>query len=231
MNRSALLLLVAVSALSARTGFAAARDVQIVDIDFELEVVELFNFGTGNEDLSGWRFCSHDDNEIRRYSSSTGLDGVMIGPNEPLFIHFANDAPADPDHINLPAGNFALPLDRGPYALGLYFSPVVFSDGNTIADHVQWSIDGVDNTSADERSDEAEAGGVWTDQSLWAITNVDTAALTLKESAEGLVLHGPDDYAAVPEPASSLSLLAGAGLVVALPRRRGARITGTCTGT
>lgn len=217
MNRFALLsVLVAVSALSARAGFAAARDVQIVDVDFELEIVEVFNFGTTSEDLSGWRFCSHDDNEIRRYSSSTGLNGVLIGPSEPLFIHFANDAPAEPGHINLPTGNFALPLDRGPYALGLYFSPVTFSNGNTIADHVQWSIDGVDNASADERSDEAEAGGVWTDQSLWAVTSIDTVALTLKESAEGLVLHGPDDYVAVPEPSKHMLLAAGIVFLVGL---------------
>jgi hypothetical protein len=224
MNRCALLsALVAASALSARTGFAAARDVKIVDVNFELEVVELFNFGTTSEDLSGWRFCSHDDNEIRRYSSSTGLNGVLVGANEPLFIHFANDAPADPDHINLPSGNFAVPLDRGPYALGLYFSPVTFSNGNTIADYVQWSIDGVDDTSADERSDEAEAGGVWTDQSLWAITKADTVALTLKGSAEGLVLHDPDDYVAVPEPSEHLLLAAGIVFLLGLRSIRTAR--------
>jgi hypothetical protein len=197
-------------------GSAAARDVQIVDIDFELEVVEVFNFGVSSEDLSGWRFCSHDENEIRRYSSLTGLNGVVVGPDQSLFIHFANDAPAEPGHVNLPSGAFALPLDRGPYALGLYFSPVVFTDGNTIADHVQWSIDGVDNTSADERSDEAEAGGVWTDQSLWAVTHADTLALTLRESAEGLVLHGPDDYIAVPEPSASVLLAAGVACLVGL---------------
>ena len=60
VNRIALLfVLVAVSVLPARAALAAARDVQVVEINFELEVVELFNFGTNYEDLSGWRLCTH----------------------------------------------------------------------------------------------------------------------------------------------------------------------------
>lgn len=222
MNRFALLsVLVAVSALSTRAGLAAARDVQIVDIDFESEVVELFNFGTTSEDLSDWRFCSHDDNEIRRYSSTTGLSGVVLGANESLFIHYANNAPAEPGHINRPSGNFALPLDRGPYALGLYFDPVNFSNGNTIADYVQWSVDGVDNATADERSDEAEAGGVWTDQTTWVVTANDSEFITLRAESEGMILHGPADYIAVPEPSCWLLLAAGLGCLVVLYRVRG----------
>jgi hypothetical protein len=203
---------------------AAPRDVQIVEIDFEAEVVELHNFGAAPQSLDGWQFCSHDENEVRRYSSSLGLNGVELDAGSSLFIHFANDAPAEAGHQNRPSGFFALPLDRGPYALGLYFPPVNFFNGNTIADHLQWSIDGVDNTVADERSDEAQSGNVWTNQSLWAVTDLDTVSLRLEESSEGLVLHGPEDYQALPEPSPSTLLFAG--LVTTAARRRAQRRSG-----
>jgi len=204
---------------------AAPRDVQIVAIDFETEVVELHNFGATAQNLSGWQFCSHDENQTFQYSLRSGLNGVVVDAASSLFIHFANDAPAEAGHRNRPSGSFALPLDRGPYALGLYFSPVNFSNGNTIADHVQWSLDGVDNRSADERSDEAESGGVWTNQSLWAITDVDSVSLELAVSSEGLVLHGPEDYRALPEPSPSTLLFAG--LLTTAARRRARRRAGT----
>ena len=206
---------------SAHDAGAAARDVQIVGIDFETQVVELRNFGTQSESLSGWRFCTHDENEIRRYTSASGLNGVTIASQASLFVHFLDDAPAEAGRINRPGGLTAAPLDRGPYGLGLYVNSV-FGVGSNIADHVQWSVDGVDDTVADERSDEAQSGGVWTDQSAWAATADDSVALVLRAESEGAVLHGPDDYEALPEPAAAvLQGSALAGLTAWLRGRRG----------
>ena len=132
------------------------------------------------------------------YTSITGLNGVTLQSGQSLFFHFLNDAPADPDHINISSvGPVALPLDNGPYAMSLYFPPVSFINGNTMADHVQWSIGGVDNSTADERSDEAQAGGLWTNQSLWVSTATDTTLIELQAGAESTVLHGPGDYEVV----------------------------------
>lgn len=174
---------------------AAPRDVQFRSIDFETNVLELFNFGAGTESLNGWRFCTHDDNQTRRYTSSSGLNGVSIDAGESLFLHFDNDA-SGPDALDISSlgGSFALPLDRGPHGLGLYINSN-FGSGASLADHVQWSIDGVDNTTADERSDEAE-GQVWTDQSLWVATTPSTLRLELNDLS-GAALHGPGDYTAV----------------------------------
>ncbi len=175
---------------------AASRDVQIRSINFETGIVELFNFGPDNEDLDGYRFCTHDEDQVRRYSAADGLNGVTIEANSALFIHFNNDAPIDSNSINISAlGAFATPLDSGAYGMQLYFPPVSFGNGNTIADHVQWSIDGVDNTSADDRSDEAQAGGVWTDQSAWVATTAQTTEILLTDNS-GAVLHGPTNYVA-----------------------------------
>ncbi len=175
---------------------AAPRDVMIRSIDTIDRILELHNFGAGNEDLSGYQFCSHDEGETRRYSGSTGLNGVTIEAGTSIFMHFNNDAPADPDHLNMSSlgGVVAGPLDNGPFSISLYFPPIDFNDGTQMASPLQWSIDGTDNSTADERSDEAENGGLWTNQSLWVSTGTDTTRIALKPGAETTVLHGPDDY-------------------------------------
>ena len=182
---------------------SSPRDIQFRTIDIEASVMELHNFGDETEDLSGWRFCSHDESVTRRYSGTSGLDGISLASGESLFLHVLNDAPADdPSRINFP-GNVATPLDQGPYGLQIYFpsssGSVSFGNGNLIADHLQWAIDGVDNTRADERSDEAEAGGVWTSQNLWIATTDQTESLLLIDTT-GAELHGPDSYQALPLP-------------------------------
>ncbi|MFP6876437.1 MAG: hypothetical protein VCA37_06385 [Roseibacillus sp.] len=143
-------------------------------------VVEMHNYGTTSQSLAGWRFCTHDENQIRRYSSTTGLNAVSIAAGESLFIHYPNDAPGgDPAHLNRSTlGNFATPLDSDASGIQIYFRPP-FGAGANIADHLQWSIDGIDDLSADERSDEAEAGGVWVNQSEQISTTADTAMVQL----------------------------------------------------
>ncbi len=172
--------------------------MQIRSIDITNGLVELFNFGPTDQSLDGWQFCTHDENEIRRYSSISGLNGFTIESQTSFFVHFNDDAPGPPDSVNLSdIGLFgpplALPLDTGPYGMQIYFPPVNFLNGNTIADHLQWAINGVDNFTADERSDEAEAGGVWVDQNLWIATTADATLIHLTDLSGG-VLHGPSDY-------------------------------------
>jgi len=126
------------------------------------------------------------------------LNSQTIPPGQSLFIHFNNDASASNEINASTVGSFASPLDSGAFGLQLYFSPVSFGNGATIADHIQWSIDGEDNTSADERSDEAEAGGVWVDQSAWVSTSTNTEFILLTD-ATSAELHSPADYLAVPD--------------------------------
>ncbi|MFK7894696.1 MAG: hypothetical protein AB8G23_02610 [Myxococcota bacterium] len=225
---------IAALVLAPSFAFAAPRDVQMREFNFETSTLELRNFGGSAEPLDGWRFCSHDESEVRRYSASSGLNGVSIPAGGSIFIHFLNDAPGgDPTRINVSSlGAFATPFDSGSYGIQIYFAPVSFGNGNTIADHAQWSVDGIDNTSADERSDEAENGGVWTDQSQWIATQSDTLSIELAAAAEGLVLHSPTSYV-VNNPAPPVvpsmdhfglfalaALLMGAGFVMA--RRKSA---------
>jgi len=100
MNRRIVIALgVAGLAVVAWPASGADRDVQIRSIDFETGVVELFNFGDVDENLSGWRFCTHDNDQFRQYSGSSGLNGVVIESRTSLFIHFNNDGPSGSDDI------------------------------------------------------------------------------------------------------------------------------------
>ncbi len=200
MNKS----LVIVSAgIFAPVGLADNRDVQFRGINLDTGVVEVFNYGVDAIDLTGWRFCSHDDNQRRRYSSADGLDGMTLEAGASIFVHFNNDAPNEPGHFDrFGLGDFATPLGPGVFAMGLYFPTkdgfVIFGDGDFIADHLQWSIDGQDNDIADERSDEAVTGGVWIGESAWIVTDKSTGYIRLNDFTGG-ILHGPDDYAALDE--------------------------------
>ena len=185
---------------SAQAGAALdPREIQIKSIDFETGVVELFNFGISAQPLDGFRFCTQDDNETLRYTASTGFNGNTIQAGASFFIHYNNDAPGGAlNAINRSTlgGTMALPLDNNAHALSLYFPPVNFGNGNTMADHVQWNINGADNATADERSDEAEAGGVWKDQSQWVSTIPNTRRIVLTDYS-GTELHGPRSYTCV----------------------------------
>ena len=171
------------------------RFVQIRSIDFVNGILEIHNFGAVDESLAGWRFCSHDEDQDRRYSAATGFNGMTLIAGESLFIHYNNDASL-PGEINRSAigGNFALPLDTdGSYAIQFYFL-TPFGNGNNIADHVQVSVFGADDVSADERSDEAQNGGVWDNQSEWVSILPETTRIVLREGVENNESHGPDDY-------------------------------------
>lgn len=167
-------------------GFAQ-RDVQISSILFNdgdaiFEAFELTNYGASTHDMSNWRLCSHDGNQVRIYSS--GIGG-MIDPGETKLL-FARDF------------TLASPFTPAAYSLAIFdMNAGGFGGTANIVDHLQWSIDGVDNSSAGFRSSQAVTGGVWTSATDWIVTTQETSRITLKEASKGLVLHGPDDYETV----------------------------------
>ena len=179
-----------------------ARFVQIRSIDLTTSVLEVFNSGTTSQSLAGWRFCTHDEDSVRRYSSTAGLNGFTLASGESLFVHFNNDAdPTDAQQVNVSTigGAFAQPLDAaGAYGAQIYFISN-FGSGAAIADHVQFSVGGLDNTTADDRSDEAE-GEVWVDQNDWVAITAETEMIVLDSASLGNELHTPADYIVV-EPA------------------------------
>lgn len=198
MRRQALASMAMIGAASALSS-AAERDVQFIIIIPESRQIVIDNTGSDPVDLSGWRFCTHNTSVVRRYTDPAGLDGIVIEPGVNLILHLSNDAPADMEnHINIAdlGGSFAT-FEFDAFAMGMYFpgssGNVNFGDGNTIADHIQWSLFGLNNFTADDRTDEAVAGGVWTAVDDWIAVEPDTVLIELIDQSFGQ-LHGPDDY-------------------------------------
>ena len=211
--------------LSAQSVFSVAtvidRGVQFTEVDFVNSTLTLTNLnGADSVDLSGWRFCSHDDNQMRRYSAAAGLNGISLAPNETLVVEFGAVS-GGPGTIGIGAigGNFAGPLDNGPFAIEIY-ETAPFGTAANMVDHLQWSIDGIDNITADARSSFAQTAGLWTDQNLWIATTAETELLVLNSPAADSILHGPSSYTAlVPEPSVGILAMLGSGLLLRRRRR------------
>ena len=171
-----------------------ARNVQIRTVNFQQQSIELHNFGTQDQPLDGWRFCTHDENEVRRYSSPRAFNGVVLPAGESLFVKYDNNAVAANEFNISSLGNFAVPLDTdGAYAIQFYFQ-TPFDIGENIADHLQFSLAGADNQRANERNDEAAIGGVWFDENDWVAVSPATSLIQLDDSAATSELHGSSDY-------------------------------------
>ena len=169
------------------------RQIQIRTIDLDNQTIEVHNFGTTDQALNGWRFCTHNESVERRYSSTTGFNGVVLAAGESLFIMYNNDASAA-NEINISSlGSFATPMDaEGAYAIQLYFQ-TPFGAGANIADHLQFSLNGDDDSRADARSSIAQ-GIVWSDQNAWISVSESTTLISLVDGAENSEINGPDDF-------------------------------------
>jgi len=169
------------------------RKVQIRTIDLVNQTVEVHNFGSVDQPLDGWRFCTHDESVERRYSSAAGFNGVTLAAGESLFVMYNNDASAFNEFNASALGSFAQPLDaQGAYAIQFYFQ-TSFGVGANIADFLQFSLDGVDNSTADARSSIAE-GVVWSDQDAWISVSNSTTSISLNTGAENSEINSPSDY-------------------------------------
>jgi len=187
------LLSIAVATTSAQIS-TPERTVQIRTVDLERQSVEIHNFGTVDRPLDGWRFCTHDEDQVRRYSDVPAFNGVVLPAGQSFFLMYSNDASAANEFNINTLGNFALPLDAsGAYAIQFYFQ-TPFGVGSNIADHMQFSLDGDDDGQADERSDEAVIGGVWTDENAWIPVTLDTTSIAIDDAVALNDLHSPADY-------------------------------------
>ena len=172
------------------------RNVQFRSIDLQAGVLEIANYGDATQALDGWRFCSHSNEQARRYTGSTALNGVDIPGASSLFIYMNNDAPAGTENFNASdLGAFATNFGQGPYAIQLFWpngGSLSFGSTDDMVDHVQWSVSGVGNPIAQTRSQQAVNAGLWTAANAFISTSGNTESFALIPA--GGELHGPSDY-------------------------------------
>jgi len=184
MTQSITTLALAALASAATAGAPAPqRDVQFRAIDLDAGVVEVHNFGAAAMPLDGWRFCSHSDAQARRYTAPAAFNGVALGAGESMFIHMNNDAPAGA--LNFDAadlGSFASNFGQGPYAIQFFWpngGSLSFASTDDMVDHIQWSVNGVNNPVAATRSQQAVNAGLWTDAGAWVATSGNSVSVTV----------------------------------------------------
>jgi len=181
---------------------AQPREVQIRSIDFDNGIIEFFNYGTIDQDMTGWRTCTHDFNQALQYSGASGFNGVIIEAGTSVYIHFDNDAPANVDRLDRSSlgGGFSTPLDQDAYGMQLFFpaanGTIVFGNSALIADHVQWNIDGQGVGNAEFRTGQAVSEGLWTASGEFVSTAANSSSLSLTDVGDGR-LHGPSNYSVV----------------------------------
>ncbi len=183
-------------ALLSNAALAAPRDIQIVQVNFNSGVVTIRNLGPANQTISGFRFCTADDNQQLQYTGTTGLSGLSLDPGEDFHIHWNNDAPADPNARNVSAlGGFsAQPMDRGPWGLALYSSSPFGTPANMV-DYVQWTDDlaNPSNFTADARAPVATSALLWSANADFVVTTPKAVSLDLTDLANNTA-HSPADY-------------------------------------
>jgi hypothetical protein len=202
------------------------RDVQIRSIDFISQTLELHNFGTSTRTLDGWRFCSHDELSGFRYTGSTGLNGQSLDSGDSLFIDWDNNGTgANTLDVSSLGGNaiddlFAAATGEA-VQIGIYIQGG-FGNAANLADHVQYSFDGIDVDGADNRGTVAETAELWTDQNDWISVNDGSTGLVLNaDPFPGAgASHGVGSYSvSVPEP-STIAFLCLGLMGSTLTRRR-----------
>ncbi len=205
----------------------SAEDVQFRSIDFQSQILELHNYGASNQDLSGWRFCTHDVSDGFDYTSSGGLNGFSLDPGESLFVHWNNDAIGS-DAINVSALGGAWVSDLSVNGVGDGISLNIYRNGSfgsaaSIIDHIQYSYDGANvGGQSNPRGGVAVNAGLWSSTSDWVSVDLDTQGLLLTDDpfpgASGGT-HGSASFSAVPEPTSAMVLVLGLAGMVCTRRR------------
>lgn len=176
------------------------RGVQIVRVNFADGTIEISNTTSESIDLDGWRFCSHDFNEARRYTSAGGLNGFSLDAGQSLTVFTNNDKPASfPSGVNRSdlGGAMAGPLDQDAFGMQLFFpgddGVVRFGDSSDIADCIQWNVDGRGVGTAEQRTAQAVSQGLWTAVGDFIVTQTDSVEIELVSDI-GELLHGPANY-------------------------------------
>lgn len=203
--KSKLLLHTAFGMLTLSCSFAQGA-VVFSEINLTNNTITLTNTDASAVDLGGWRFCSHDFDSARVYSSASHFNGVSIAAGESLVI----------DTTTIP---FAGLLDGSILSVGLYNDldgALSFGSANDLSAFVQFSPIGTTNVgSAETRTGTAVAAGLWDAPGSFVELGAGDSIIRLNDLN---VSTGASSFSVVPEPSSVM--LSALGLGFGLFRRK-----------
>lgn len=194
-------------ALLALTPASSQASVVFSNVSIANNTITITNSSDSeNVDLSGWRFCSHDLDSARRYTSTSFLNGISLAAGESLTFEAS-------------AINAAGPFQNNAFSIGLYSDDdgaLSFGSANDLAAFVQFTSGEFDNLgSSQARTATAIAAGLWDATGSFVDAGNGATEINLNNLA---VSDGASSFTAIPEPSSTL--LGALGLAFGIARRR-----------
>ncbi|GHC54860.1 hypothetical protein [Roseibacillus persicicus] len=188
------------------SGTLAHGAIVFSQIDLVNNTITLTNTGASAVDLGGWRFCSHDIDSVRVYSSSSQFNGISILSNESYVV----------DTTDIP---FAGLLGGNTLSVGLYNDldgSLSFGSANDLSAFIQFAPEGTTEVgNAEFRTHTAVEAGLWDANGSFVQVGADDTLIQLNDLNSSI---GSTSFSAIPEP--SAALLAGFAGLLALGHRR-----------
>lgn len=196
----------AILGLLALSSSLAHSAIVFSKIDLVTNTITLTNTAANSVDLGGWRFCSHDLDNVRTYTSPSDFNGVSILGGESLVV----------DTTTL---NFAGLLGNNAMSIGLYDDldgSLSFGSPDDLSAFIQFAPDGTTEFgNAEFRTATAVAAGLWDATGSFVSIGAGDTEIVLNDLNSST---GASSFAAIPEPSSAL--LGGLAGLLALTRRK-----------
>jgi len=172
------------------------------ELDLVNNTITLTNTDNSVVDLGGWRFCSHDTDSSRVYSSSSHFNGTSIAANGSLVI----------DTTSIP---FAGLLGGNTMSVGLYVNSS-FGSSDALEAFIQFGPEGTSGGGSPEtRTQTAVNAGLWDATGSFVQVGATDTSILLNDLNSSV---GASSFTSVPEPSSIL--LGALGLSFGLLRRK-----------
>ncbi|MDB4265471.1 PEP-CTERM sorting domain-containing protein [bacterium] len=190
------------------SGALAQSAIVFSELDLVNNTITLTNTGSSAVDIGGWRFCSHDLEDIKRYSSSTFFaDGVSIIGLGSLVV--------DATSVIL-----AGPLAANTMSIGLYNDldgALSFGSPDDLSAFIQFTPEGnTDFGNAEERTGTAVTADLWDAEGSFVEVGAADTFIRLDDLNSST---GASSFSAVPEPGSTV-LIGLAAALTCMRRKR-----------
>ena len=189
---------------------AATAQAAIVfsEIDLVANTITLTNTDSAAVDLGGWRFCSHDVDSVRVYSSPTEFDGISLAGSGSYVV----------DTTSIP---FAGLLGNNVMSIGLYDDldgSLSFGSPDDLSAFIQFApVGSTELGNSEFRTNTAIAAGLWDATGSFVEVAPGDTHIVLNDLNSST---GASSFTAVPEPSSALlGMLVGSFFLISRRRK------------